>query len=196
MTSTVEKTKEFVVEELPSNPFAFEILQLASKQKIKANKVKVLQKYEHESLKSIFIWNFDDSIVSMIPQGEVPYPSMGEDLVKSGSVSDLIEREVEKMNVYNSNSVSYTEKIRTGHTTIRSEYTKLINFVQSTAGVPGNPNLTTLRRENMFIQMVQGLHPLEAEIMCLVKDKKLQTKYKISKEVVAEAYPDIVWGNR
>ena len=48
----------------------------------------------------------------------------------------------------------------------------------------------------MFINILQGLHPLEAEIICLVKDKKLTDKYKITKEVVAEAYPDIVWGGR
>jgi hypothetical protein len=53
-----------------------------------------------------------------------------------------------------------------------------------------------MRRETMFINLLQGLHPLEAEILCLVKDKKLETKYKITKEIVSEAYPDIQWGNR
>jgi hypothetical protein len=48
----------------------------------------------------------------------------------------------------------------------------------------------------MFIQMLEGLHPKEAEIMVLVKDKKLQEKYKITKDIVAEAYPDIQWGGR
>ena len=48
----------------------------------------------------------------------------------------------------------------------------------------------------MFIQILEGLHPLDAEILCLVKDKKLYDKYKITKENVAEAYPDIIWGNR
>jgi hypothetical protein len=48
----------------------------------------------------------------------------------------------------------------------------------------------------MFINVLQGLHPLEAEILILTKDKKLQTKYKITKEIVAEAYPDISWGGR
>jgi hypothetical protein len=48
----------------------------------------------------------------------------------------------------------------------------------------------------MFINLLQGLHPLEAEIICLVKDKKLSDKYNITKELVAEAYPDIKWGNR
>jgi hypothetical protein len=196
MTTTIEKEKEDSIEELPANPFAFEVLQLLNKQRTKAKKVKVLQTYEHPSLKAIFIWNFDDNVISMLPDGEVPYSTVGEDLVKTGSVSDMIEKEVEKMSVYNNSSVSYTEKIRTGHTTVRTEYTKMINFVRSVSGVPGNPNLTSLRRENMFIEMVQGLHPLDAEIMCLVKDKKLQTKYKITKEIVSEAYPDIIWGNR
>ena len=31
---------------------------------------------------------------------------------------------------------------------------------------------------------------------CLCKDKKLQTRYKLTKDIVAEAYPDITWGNR
>ena len=50
--------------------------------------------------------------------------------------------------------------------------------------------------ETIFINLLQGLHPLEAQIICLVKDKKLETKYKITKDVVSKAYPDIQWGNR
>lgn len=196
MPATIEKNKESKVEELPVNPFAFEVLRLVDKQRTKAKKIEVLQKYEHDSLKSIFIWNFDDNVISMLPPGEVPYSTVSEDLTKSGSVSDMIEKEVEKMAAYDSTSVSYTEKIRAGHTSLRNEHSKLINFVKSANGLPGNENLSPLRRENMFIQMIQGLHPLDAEIMCLVKDKKLQSKYKITKEIVSEAYPDIKWGNR
>ena len=49
----------------------------------------------------------------------------------------------------------------------------------------------------MFINILQGLHPREAEILCLVKDKQLETKYKsITKEIVSQAYPDIKWGGR
>jgi hypothetical protein len=44
--------------------------------------------------------------------------------------------------------------------------------------------------------MLEGLHPQEAEIMVLVKDKLLSTKYKLTQEIVAEAYPDIQWGGR
>ena len=46
----------------------------------------------------------------------------------------------------------------------------------------------------MFIQMLEGLHPEEAKIICLVKDKNLTQKYKLTRQLVAEAYPDIVWG--
>ena len=48
----------------------------------------------------------------------------------------------------------------------------------------------------MFIQMLEGLHPEEASIICLVKDKNLTEKYKITKDMVAEAFPDIRWSDR
>ena len=48
----------------------------------------------------------------------------------------------------------------------------------------------------MFINLLQGLHPLEAELICLVKDKKLTDKYNFTKEIVSESYPDIRWGKR
>ena len=49
----------------------------------------------------------------------------------------------------------------------------------------------------MFINILEGLHPLEAEILILVKDKKLTDKYKITKEIaVSAAYPQITWGGR
>jgi hypothetical protein len=48
----------------------------------------------------------------------------------------------------------------------------------------------------MFIQMLEGLHPEEAEILCLCKDKRLEDKYKITYDVVKQAFPDIQWGGR
>ena len=58
----------------------------------------------------------------------------------------------------------------------------------------GNDSLTTTRREMMFINLLQGLHPREAEVIVLTKDKKLGDKYNITLDQVKEAYPDIVWG--
>jgi hypothetical protein len=48
----------------------------------------------------------------------------------------------------------------------------------------------------MFINILEGLHPKESELLCLVKDKQLQTKYKITLDNVKEAFPDITWGGR
>ena len=56
--------------------------------------------------------------------------------------------------------------------------------------------MSALRRETMFIQMLEGLHPDEAKIICLVKDKNLTTKYKLSQDLIAEAFPDIRWSDR
>ena len=56
--------------------------------------------------------------------------------------------------------------------------------------------MSSLRRESMFIQMLEGLHPDEAEILCLVKDGQLNKKYKLTREIVETAYPDIIWGGR
>jgi hypothetical protein len=50
------------------------------------------------------------------------------------------------------------------------------------------------KKELMFIQILEGVHESEAEVLCLVKDKELGKKYRITQNVVAEAFPTIVWG--
>jgi len=156
--ATTTKTKKKV--ELPPNPFIHEILELASKQRSKAKKVEILQEYETDALKTIFIWNFDETVISVLPVGDVPF---------------------------NKNEVP----VGTDHTSLRREYKHLYNFVKG-----GNDGLSGLRRETMFIQMLEGLHPEEAELICLCKDKRLAEKYKITYDIVKQAYPDIQWGGR
>jgi hypothetical protein len=88
MTMTTTKTKtttEKPIETLPTNPFVFEILELASKQRSNAKKVEVLKTYEHDSLKAILIWNFDSTVISLLPEGEVPYGDVKDQNVYSGS---------------------------------------------------------------------------------------------------------------
>jgi hypothetical protein len=182
------KTTASVNEDLPANPFVFEILNLVSKQRTNIKKVEILKKYADPSLKAIFIWNFDESVISALPEGIVPYSSVGEQNSFSGTLSEKIEDAVGKMSEMGSNSLGSQDQ---GFSSIRKEYTRFYNFVRG-----GNDGLSSLRRETMFINILEGLHPLEAEIVCLVKDKKLQTKYKITKEIVAQAYPEIVWGGR
>ena len=172
--------------ELPVNPFVFEILELASSQRSSAKKVEVLKKYEHNSVKAVLIWNFDDSVISVVPEGEVPYGDPNEQSVFEGSLSENIINETK-------GGLSATGQDLDGRnkTSLRKEWTTLYNFVRG-----GNDSLTKTRREMMFINLLRGLHPKEAEILCLVKDKLLQTKYKLTKANVQEAYPDIDWGGR
>ena len=173
------------IEELPPNHFAFEVLNVVCKQRTTAKKVEALKKYEHASLKALFIWNFDDTVISMLPPGEVPYSSLKDEQNTSGTLSTRIDQQSSSMRFNN------TVNANQGFTTLRREYTKLYNFIRG-----GNDQLNGLRRETMFIQILEGLHPLDAEILCLVKDKLLQTKYKLTKQTISDAYPDIQWGGR
>jgi len=184
----VIKPKE-PVSNLPKNPFAFEVLDLVSKQRTKAKKVEILKKYEEPSLKSLLIWNFDESVVSMLPPGEVPYSGFDDQNVYSGTLTTKINEEVRKM--HETGSFSLGSSDQQGHTTIRRESKNFYRFIKG-----GQDGLSTVRRETMFINILQGLHPLEAEILVLVKDKRLSEKYKITQDVVAQAYPDINWGGR
>ena len=81
--------------------------------------------------------------------------------------------------------------VGTDHTSLRREWKNLYHFVKG-----GNDRLSAIRRETMFIQMLEGLHPEEAKIICLVKDKNLESKFKITYDIVQQAYPDIQWGGR
>jgi len=157
---TRKPRKKTAVKKLPSNPFMNEILELANEQTTHAKKVAVLQEYECMVLKSLFIWNFDDSVISLLPEGKVPYKP-------------------------NENPLG------TDHSSLRREQKSLYNFVKG-----GNDQLSTIRRETIFIQMLEGLHPKEADIVIAVKDGALEDLYDIDYDVVEEAFPDIEWGGR
>ena len=187
-TTTTKKktTTEKPIETLPTNPFVFEVLELTSKQRTNARKIEVLKTYEHDSLKTIFLWNFDESVISLLPEGDVPYGDVKEQNVYSGTLSENLKRES-----LGGESATGQDLDGRGRTSLRREYQNLYHYVQG-----GNNTLTTIRREMMFINLLQGLHPKEAEVLILTKDKKLTNKYKIAIENVKLAYPDIRWGGR
>jgi hypothetical protein len=187
MTATkTKKTTTDTIETLPTNPFVFEILELASKQRSNVKKAEVLKTYEHDSIKSVLIWNFDETVISLIPEGSVPYGGATEQTVYSGSLSENLAREAR-----GGESATGQDLDGRGRTSLRREYQNLYHFVKG-----GNDTLSTIRREMMFINILEGLHPKEAELLCLVKDKQLQTKYKITLDNVKMAFPDITWGGR
>jgi len=190
MTTTTTKTKktttEKPIETLPTNPFIFEILELASKQRSNAKKVEVLKTYEHDSIKSIFIWNFDETVISLLPEGDVPYADANDQSVYSGTLSDNLKKEI-----VSGESATGQDLDGRGRTSLRREYQNLYHYVKG-----GNNSLTSIRREMMFINLLRGLHPKEAEVLLLTKDKNLTNKYKITLENVKQAYQDIRWGGR
>ena len=194
MTTTTKKTTKTVkakatpIPKLPVNPFVFEVLEAASKQRTKARKIEVLQKYAHNSIMAVLIWNFDESVISLLPEGDVPYGNTREDNSVTGTLSDKINDAVGMMRESGSTSLGSQDQ---GKASIRKEFTKFYNFLKG-----GNNGLSSLRRETMFINILEGLHPLEAEILILTKDKRLTDKYKITKDVVSAAYPQITWGGR
>ena len=138
-----------------------EILRKVSNAKTKAEKIKLLQKHNSAALRQILIINFDDSVVSVMPEGDVPY-------------------------------TPNEAPVGTDHSRLEHEYRGLFRFFKG-----GDPTLKNLKREQMFVQLLEGLSDEEAELICLVKDGKMNTKYKrITKAVVSEAFPQIEWGGR
>ena len=136
-----------------------EVLQKVSNAKTKAQKVKLLDEYNTPALRAILIANFDESVISMLPEGEVPYKK-----------NDAPEG--------------------TEHTLLAQEYRKLYLFFK------GGANVSQTRRETLFIQLLEGLHQGEAEVLCLVKDRKIGKRWKITRQCVEQAFPSIQWGNR
>jgi len=138
-----------------------EVLRKVSNAKTKAEKIKLLQTNNSQALRSLLIWNFDESVISMVPEGDVPY-----------TPNDA--------------------PVGTDHTRLEQEARGLYRFVKG-----GQDSLKSLKRESMFVQLLEGLSAEEAELLCLIKDGNLNSKYKrITKAVVQEAFPQIEWGNR
>ena len=71
-----------------------EILQKASNAKTKAQKIKILQDYNTQALRSLLIWNYDDSVISLLPEGEVPYRP---NEAPAGTEHTILEKEYAKL---------------------------------------------------------------------------------------------------
>ena len=136
-----------------------EVLQKVSNAKTKKEKINLLQEYNTNALRMLLIINFDDSVVSMLPPGNVPY-----------TPNEAPEG--------------------TEHTILEKEARLLHHFFK------GGSNVSQVKREQMFVQMLEGLNAGEAEALIKAKDKQIGKRWKITKATVSEAFPSIVWGNR
>ena len=146
-----------------SNPrlLLSEILRKVSNAKTKEEKVALLRKHNSVALRQLLIINFDESVISMLPEGDVPY-----------TPNDA--------------------PAGTDHSRLEQEYRGLYRFFKG-----GADKLPALKRESMFVQLLEGLAAEEAELLVLVKDGRMNDKYKrITKAVVQEAFPSIEWGGR
>ena len=146
-----------------SNPrlLISEILRKVSNAKTKAEKIKILRENNSVALRQLLIINFDESVISLLPEGDVPY-----------TPNDA--------------------PVGTDHTRLEQEYRGLYRFFQG-----GDGKLPALKRESMFVQLLEGLAAEEAELLGLVKDGQMNKGYKrITKAVVSEAFPQIEWGGR
>ena len=166
-TATKPRTVTVKKKELPANPMVHELLEAVDSERVKARKLDLLRTHGEDSFKMTMIWNFDESVISMLPEGDVPYQPVESD-VQANIEKGLPQR-----------------------TTIRNSAKNFYHFVKG-----GDDAMNKIKRESFFINILETLPPPEAEILVLVKDKALNTKYNITKELVAEAYPEITWGNR
>jgi len=74
--------------------------------------------------------------------------------------------------------------IGTEHNVLAYEARKLYHFLEG-----GNNDINQNKRETMFVQMLEGLHENEADVLVAAKDKILHQKYKgLSDNVVKEAF--------
>lgn len=137
-----------------------EVLQKVSNAKTKAQKIKLLQEFNTPALRTILIVNYDESVIPLLPDGDVPYRR--------------------------NDAPAGTE-----HTVLEHEYRKLYLFFKG-----GSSSLKQSKREDLFIQMLEGLQETEAEVLIAAKDKVLHKKYKITRACVEGAFPSIKWGGR
>jgi hypothetical protein len=73
-------------------------------------------------------------------------------------------------------------------TTLQQEMRRMYIWVNNT-----DMSIPKLKRESLFINMLEGLHYTEAEILCLVKDRKLETRYpSLTYDLVNEAFPGLL----
>ena len=79
----------------------------------------------------------------------------------------------------------------TEHTRLVHEWKGLYRYFKG-----GDNTLKGMRREQLFVQLLEGLHADEANLLVSACNKDIQSKYRVTKAVVQEAFPQIEWGNR
>ena len=144
-------------------PLYHEIFTQVNNAKDKPKKIKVLQAYRSEALEMFLKSAFDPKVTWLLPEGDTPYmPNEAPD--------------------------------GTEHTILDREALKFYNYVQLERNPPdgpivGNPNINTMRREMMFVQLLEGLSAGEAECVIAAKERTLSKKYKgLTAKMIQDAF--------
>jgi len=132
----------------------YEIIEVASKEKTRDDKIKVLRQNETWALKDILRGAYDESIQWNLPPGEPPYQASEE-----------------------RNHPSNLHKLNK----------QFAFFVKGGKG----DKMPAVKREAIFIRMLEAVHPTEAKMLLLMKDKKQLAK-GITKKLVQEAFPNLI----
>ena len=146
-----------------------EVLQRVSNAKTKAKKVEILREYHSEALRKVLLCNFAKSITFVFPSSKTPYRPLDR------------PKGVEHQLLFNEHRMlgKFIKKTLNGVT-----YYGCSNSTK--------PNLQQLKKENLWIQILENLHKEEAELLDLVKDKQLTSRYKITRQNVVDAFPGLL----
>ena len=145
-----------------------EVLQRVSNAKTKTKKVEILQEYKSPALTKVLLCNFATNITFCFPDGKTPYRPLERPKGIDHQMLFSEHRMLEKF--------------------IKKEVNGVVYY-----GCSNNtrPMMQQLKKENLWIQILESLHPEEAAILDLIKDKKLTTRYKITKQNVIDAFPEL-----
>ena len=125
-------------------------------------KSEILKKNDSKGLQIFLRCVFDDKIAWLVPDSKPPYEP-----------NDAPEWDLADMR-------------------LEQEALKIGRFIQVDGQTPNQGrDLTKSRREELFIQLLEGLHPTEADLLLSGVKKKI--KYKgLTKRVVQKAFPDLI----
>ena len=118
-------------------PLLNEIFLKVNNKKDKPGKIKILRQYESEGMRKLLKAAFDPNITWLLPTGTVPFIAND---APDGTQHTRLEQEATKLNNYV--ALRYEGKI-----------------------YEGNPRLNKMKREMLFVQMLEGLTTGEAEIL-------------------------------
>jgi len=145
-----------------------EIFEEVSKESAIGKKVAILQDNDSQGLQVFLRCVYDDTVSWLVPDTTPPYEP-----------NDAPEWDLADMR-------------------LEQEMPKIGRFIQVDGQTPNQGrDLTRTRREQLFIQLLEGLHPTEAQLLLgSIKDKNRKVKLKqykgLTERLVKKAFPNLI----